>query len=570
SASLLAPRGGPPPPSRSAQAGGPPSLAGRCRRAVWRGRAGRVGAGFALVPRRQEGLAHMGGRSRHGTVFLVLGGAVALGLKAAAFVSAPSVPTIRRGVRLENGVQTIIRRGAAAAASTPQGADAAPAKAAAKPDDKDIDDAVLRMAMAMAEDEESPKPATGKAQEEGFDFSILVSLFWTLKSMASEYVGKVEMSATSRNLLTKILQKHFLFSSLEDEERNQVVEFMTTQKASAGDKVFSQGELGDCCYFIQSGVYVVSIDGKNLKQLTKKNTFGELAMLYSVPRTASVTCKEDGVLWKMDEHTFRSCMQNLSEKHLHRAIDFLSSDPSFCGMNDAERKLLAGACSVQSFGPQETILREGEVGDWMFIVMKGSVTTVDRPVSGRVRASFVGAFRFDGDRCPVSGAKAFEATECLALGKHALERLIGPVEDVLRRSAIKASPAGAGRAWLATAATKTAMKAVQKRKGISTLATDSLSLYQATLQADRAWRARKQAKGSIWKGYTRAQYIAERVQIEHPASARGPRIPREPSIRGRGLEHRDWPRTFAGLTGGAEARTGREPNIRRVSPPEGP
>ncbi|CAK0910695.1 unnamed protein product, partial [Prorocentrum cordatum] len=392
------------------------------------------------------------------------------------------------------------------------------------------------------------------------------------KSKGDKGQGKVEMSATSRNLLTKILQKHFLFSSLEDEERNQVVEFMTTQKASAGDKVFSQGELGDCCYFIQSGVYVVSIDGKNLKQLTKKNTFGELAMLYSVPRTASVTCKEDGVLWKMDEHTFRSCMQNLSEKHLHRAIDFLSSDPSFCGMNDAERKLLAGACSVQSFGPQETILREGEVGDWMFIVMKGSVTTVDRHGNSALKkaGTIIGSAGLMYGKSQVSGAKAFEATECLALGKHALERLIGPVEDVLRRSAIKASPAGAGRAWLATAATKTAMKAVQKRKGISTLATDSLSLYQATLQADRAWRARKQAKGSIWKGYTRAQYIAERVQIEHPASARGPRIPREPSIRGRGLEHRDWPRTFAGLTGGAEARTGREPNIRRVSPPEGP
>lgn len=260
------------------------------------------------------------------------------------------------------------------------------------------------------------------------------------KSKGDKAQGKVEMSATSRNMLTKILQKHFLFSSLEDDERNQVVEFMTTQKASAGDKIFSQGEQGDCCYFIQNGVYVVSIDGKNLKQLTKKNHFGELAMLYSVPRTASVTCKEDGVLWKMAEQTFRLCMQNLSEKHLHRANNFLSSDPSFCGMNAAERELLAGACSVQSFGPSETILREGEVGDWMFIVMKGSVTTVDRHGNSALKkaGTIIGSAGLMYGKSQVSGAKAFEATECLALGKHALERLIGPVEDVLRRSAIKA------------------------------------------------------------------------------------------------------------------------------------
>lgn len=248
------------------------------------------------------------------------------------------------------------------------------------------------------------------------------------------------MNGDSRRMLTKILQKHFLFSSLEDEERNHVVDCMTPQKVTQGEKVFSQGELGDCCYFIEKGVYLVSIDGKNLKQLTKKNTFGELAMLYSVPRTASVTCKEDGALWKMSEHTFRSCMENLSEKHLDRASQFLSTDPSFCGMSDAERKLLAGACSVQSFGPQETILREGEVGDWMFIVMKGSVTTVDRHGNSALKkaGTIIGSAGMMYGKSQVSGAKAFEATECLALGKHALERLIGPVEDVLRRSAIKA------------------------------------------------------------------------------------------------------------------------------------
>lgn len=251
---------------------------------------------------------------------------------------------------------------------------------------------------------------------------------------------KVDISSTSRSFLIKILQSHFLFSSLEDAERDEVVEFMKVHRATAGGKIFSQGETGDCCYFIQSGCFVVSINGRNLKQLSKKHTFGELAMLYSVPRTASVTCKEDGVLWKMDEHGFRSCMEKLSNRHLQRALEFLSSDPSFCGLSESERGSLAGACSVQKFGPGETILREGEVGEWMFIVMTGSVTTVDRHGNSAVKkaGTILGSSGLMYGRNQVSGAKAFEAVECLALGKSGMERLIGPVEDVLRRSCLKA------------------------------------------------------------------------------------------------------------------------------------
>merc|ERR1719230_1061896 len=164
---------------------------------------------------------------------------------------------------------------------------------------------------------------------------------------------KSEVSPENRRFILKVLQKHFLFAALEDEERASAVDHMHQQKCKSGEIVFEQGGQGDCCYIIQSGAFTVSIDERNVKQLRSKHTFGELAMLYNVKRTATVTCTQEGTLWKMDGSSFRLWMDKLGEKHEKRAMNFLNSDPGFSNMKEDEKKLLATACSVQVFGKGE-------------------------------------------------------------------------------------------------------------------------------------------------------------------------------------------------------------------------
>lgn len=249
-----------------------------------------------------------------------------------------------------------------------------------------------------------------------------------------------DLTPENRRFLNKVLQRHFLFSCLEDNERNEVIDQMVLEKTKAQEVIFCQGHKGNSCYIIQSGTYTVAIDNRNLKQLRPRHTFGELAMLYNVDRTATVACTEAGALWRMDAAAFRKCMEQLSEKNFRKAMVFLSSDPTFGGMSDDERKTLAGACSVQTFSSHEVILREGEVGDWMFIVMEGVVQTTDRYGNSSVKkpGTLLGAAGLIYHRSQQSAAKAVENVTCLALGKCHVEHLFGPIGDVLRRSAIKA------------------------------------------------------------------------------------------------------------------------------------
>lgn len=247
------------------------------------------------------------------------------------------------------------------------------------------------------------------------------------------------ISPESRRFLNKVLQKHFLFSALEDEERNSLIDYMSCQTYATGEIIFTQGQKGDCCYVIQSGTFTVSIDDRELKQLKAKHTFGELALLYNVSRTGTVSCFDAGVLWLLDERNFRSCMKKLNGKHLSKVKGFLDSDPSFQVLREEERDLLAGVCSVQIFQRGEQILREGEVGDWMFIVAEGNVATVDQYGNMVVKhpGTILGSTGLMYTKRQICGTKAVDQVTCLALGKSHIERLIGPVEHVLRRSAIK-------------------------------------------------------------------------------------------------------------------------------------
>ena len=99
-----------------------------------------------------------------------------------------------------------------------------------------------------------------------------------------------------------------LFRALPSEELAQIAEIAEEQPLASGDQVFAQGEPGDSLYLIVEGKVKVHQGARELVRLGERDVFGEMAVLDSEPRSASVTAIEDAVLLKIGRDDFRDIL----------------------------------------------------------------------------------------------------------------------------------------------------------------------------------------------------------------------------------------------------------------------
>lgn len=71
--------------------------------------------------------------------------------------------------------------------------------------------------------------------------------------------------------------------------------------------VLEQGSL-DC-----TKIFNVNTEPTLLKTYQPGEGFGELALLYNVPRAATITAKESSTVWKLDRDTFNNIVKEAAQ-----------------------------------------------------------------------------------------------------------------------------------------------------------------------------------------------------------------------------------------------------------------
>jgi CRP-like cAMP-binding protein len=104
-----------------------------------------------------------------------------------------------------------------------------------------------------------------------------------------------------------------LFRDLPGEELATIAEIAEEQPLTAGEAVFVEGETGDALYLVVEGAVRVHRGARHLAQLGVREVFGEMAVLDSKPRSASVTVLKDAVLLKIARDDFRDVLQERPE-----------------------------------------------------------------------------------------------------------------------------------------------------------------------------------------------------------------------------------------------------------------
>jgi hypothetical protein len=95
-----------------------------------------------------------------------------------------------------------------------------------------------------------------------------------------------------------------VFSSLPAAELETLSRAAEEIRTKPGEAIVVEGDVGERYYAVMSGSYDVSIRGVRVARAERGHGFGEVALLASVPRTATVTSNTEGLLLAVDRTPF--------------------------------------------------------------------------------------------------------------------------------------------------------------------------------------------------------------------------------------------------------------------------
>ncbi len=193
--------------------------------------------------------------------------------------------------------------------------------------------------------------------------SVSTEVYGQFNPKASFKPPKYDKTPELRAKIQKRLEEAFMFSSLNKEEFEIVIDAMQSVKVEKGKDIIKEGDDGDNLYVVESGVlecfklfvtfYVKFQKGNTeptmLKTYSPGESFGELALLYNAPRAATITAKDNVELWCLDRNTFNHIVKDAAAKKREIYDEFLSKVKILQNMDSYERQKLADAIKEENY-----------------------------------------------------------------------------------------------------------------------------------------------------------------------------------------------------------------------------
>ena len=255
-------------------------------------------------------------------------------------------------------------------------------------------------------------------------------------------------TSEEKGAIADAIKASIMFRNVTDEQRELIYSCMESIKVKAGTWVIRQGTVGDRFYIVDDGLFEVRIVPDGEEDVTGEGghivhqyegsrkshahpSFGELALMHSAPRSASIVAKTDGHLWALHRAAFRQILVQ-SQDHRKELKNILRSFPYFSNLdNDGINKLSAIMEDI-TFGRGDTIIEQGQAGTKMYVVESGSGYSTEI-VGTETHRHNIKAGMYFGDELLLDSTKysktvmAMQTTTCWQLDIPLLKQTMGPL-----------------------------------------------------------------------------------------------------------------------------------------------
>ncbi|ETW09048.1 CAMKK/CAMKK-META protein kinase [Aphanomyces invadans] len=195
-------------------------------------------------------------------------------------------------------------------------------------------------------------------------------------SEGESHTTEVSLTAymqANRPLYDIMIQVH-LFANLSQLQQEQVMKALKPITFKDGEIIVKQGDRGERFFMIAKGEAVVTklIDGKErmITHLYAGHYFGELALIYDDPRTATVRAVGGVELLYLTQKDF----QQVGQVHLSL---MLQQVPLLAQLSARDQDVVLTKLKPSNFAHGEYIVQQGEEGTRFYMITRGQAAVIE-------------------------------------------------------------------------------------------------------------------------------------------------------------------------------------------------
>ena len=235
----------------------------------------------------------------------------------------------------------------------------------------------------------------------------------------------------------------FLFEQLSSIEMQQLMDALELVTYAANEIVIRQGDTGDFFYVIYEGGVSYLVDKKAVGSSSKGDSFGELSLLYTTPRGATVQTTYPSKLFRVDQLVFRHILQQQAKDASSEKISILRRVAFLKELDDFALNKIADVMTLTKFSQGTVILKKGDTdATHCYILKSGSVSCTDVEAGDAAYEDVVLKARGDffGERALVTGepraatVTAAEDTSCFTIDRGTFESVLGDFKSAILKS----------------------------------------------------------------------------------------------------------------------------------------
>ena len=228
-------------------------------------------------------------------------------------------------------------------------------------------------------------------------------------------------------ILLNALSKHFIFTSLSEENRATLISQMKHYTLAPREIVFEQEQPGVNFFVVASGQLEVLINSRRVNILNTGDSFGELALLHDTARSATIVTIDRTTMWGLDRKTFRSAVESVNAQNYQENKRFIDSVPLFQILTPIQKESLVGSLSTLKFRSGERIVNEGDPGDLFYLIKEGTVVCLKggQELREMSRGDFFGDQALLYNSVRTASVVANVDVKCVAIGRDRLTKVLG-------------------------------------------------------------------------------------------------------------------------------------------------